>query len=269
MSVAAPGIRRVEVGYAAVVAVEPVRSMALRPLSAGRVEEARAALARAEANLRAARSRLDDRRLTAPFAGTLRLIDTDPGEYVDSTTVIGPLDDLSRVEVDFTLPERYFARVETGQTLRVTSAVYPDRAFEAEVSLRAPRIDDASRSFTVRAALDNPDRLLAGHVRRGRDPVRPIRGADAPRRRGNRRRRRHPCLHRRGRHRAAAADWPRRRSRRPDRGDRGSRARRADRGCRLGQSLGRGAGDAPAEALQSRCPVSSCTGRCWRQSCRS
>lgn len=127
-----------------------------------RLEEVRAAAARAAAELEAARAALEDRRLDAPFPGTLGIVDVDPGEYVDTSTAIAPLDDLSRVEVAFDLPEDSYARVAPGQTVRLTSAVYPDRTFTATVAVRAAEIDPASRSFAVRARLDNPGRRLVG-----------------------------------------------------------------------------------------------------------
>lgn len=127
-----------------------------------RLEEARAAAEQAEAELEAARAALEDRSLHAPFPGTLGIVTTDPGEYVDSATSIAALDDLSAVEVAFALPEKYYARVESGQTVRLTTAVYPDRRFAGTVTVRAAAIDPASRSFDVRARLENPARRLAG-----------------------------------------------------------------------------------------------------------
>ncbi len=127
-----------------------------------RLEEARAAAVRAEADLDAARAALEDRRLTAPFAGTLGIVTTDPGEYVDTSTPITSLDDLTSVEVQFAMPERYFARVSPGQTVNLSTAVYPERDFTGTVSVRAAAIDRASRSFDVRARLDNPQKRLAG-----------------------------------------------------------------------------------------------------------
>ena len=127
-----------------------------------RLEEARAAAARAEAELEQARAALADRRLTAPFAGTLGIVTADRGEYVDPSTSLAPLDDLSAVEVAFDLPEEYYARVEPGQTVNLATPVYPERAFTGTVSVRGATIDPASRSFEVRARLDNPGRRLAG-----------------------------------------------------------------------------------------------------------
>lgn len=44
----------------------------------------------------------------------------------------------------------------------LATPVYPDRAFTGTVSVRGATIAPASRSFEVRARLDNPGRRLAG-----------------------------------------------------------------------------------------------------------
>lgn len=72
------------------------------------------------------------------------------------------LSDLSSVEVTVSLPERYYDRVTSGQTLMVTTPAYPDETFEGRVVVRAPEIDRATRSFEIRAEIDNPDRRLVG-----------------------------------------------------------------------------------------------------------
>ncbi len=126
-----------------------------------RLEEARAALRRAEAAEKRARAELADRTLSAPFAGTLGLIDIDPGAYVERATVTR-LSDLSVMEADLTLPERYYDAVAPGQTVRVTTPAYPDATFTGRVTVRAPEIDDDTRSFGLRAEIDNADRRLAG-----------------------------------------------------------------------------------------------------------
>ena len=126
------------------------------------LEGARANLQRAEAAEMAARADLEDRAITAPFAGTLGVIDTEEGAYLDGATPVTRLSDLSSVEVSASLPERYFENVKPGQTLRVTTPAYPGETFEGRITVRAPEIDRDTRSFEIRAEIANPDRRLAG-----------------------------------------------------------------------------------------------------------
>lgn len=125
------------------------------------LEAARAEMQRAEAAVEQAGNDLDDRRIEAPFAGMTGLSDIDVGESIDTDTVITTLDDLTTVEVAFSVPERYFGGVATGQGVVVRGAAYAAEAFEGEVSAIASRISDASRSFAIRAEIPNPDGQLA------------------------------------------------------------------------------------------------------------
>ena len=58
------------------------------------------------------------------------------------------------------MPERFLSSVEAGQRVRATAAAYPDTTFEGEIRAIDPRIDPASRAFTVRATLPNADERL-------------------------------------------------------------------------------------------------------------
>ncbi len=127
-----------------------------------RLEQARGAFRRAEAGMMMAQADLDDRAITAPFAGILGVIDTEPGTFLNGSEAVTRLSDLSSVEVSITLPERYFERVTPGQTLEITTPAYPDRTFEGEVTVRSPEIDLGTRSFEIRAQIGNDDGRLIG-----------------------------------------------------------------------------------------------------------
>ncbi|MBU2358307.1 MAG: efflux RND transporter periplasmic adaptor subunit, partial [Alphaproteobacteria bacterium] len=142
---------------------ERVAELADRNTAAeAQLEEARAAFRRAEAAVGQAESDLADRAITAPFAGTLGLIDVEPGAVLDGTTPVTRLSDLSSVEVAATLPERYFDRVAVDQTVVVTTPAYPDETFQGRVTVRAPEIEMGTRSFSIRAEIANPGPRLVG-----------------------------------------------------------------------------------------------------------
>ncbi|QBX34936.1 efflux RND transporter periplasmic adaptor subunit [Paracoccus liaowanqingii] len=113
----------------------------------------------AQAELDAARIEVDDRRITAPFAGTVGLTDIETGRRLEPTDVITTLDDLSRIEIIFNLPESLFLQVETGQALQATGAG-SDRVFTGELSTVGTRIDPVARFFEVRGLFDNADGTL-------------------------------------------------------------------------------------------------------------
>ncbi len=114
----------------------------------------------ARARVEALRARLADRVITAPFAGRLGLRRVSPGSLVTPGTVITTLDDISRIKLDFSVPETFLAAVAVGQQIRARSAAFPDRSFEGTVRAVDSRVDPVTRTFVVRAELPNPDRLL-------------------------------------------------------------------------------------------------------------
>lgn len=124
------------------------------------LEDSIARLAEARAELDRARQHLNERSIRAPFAGIVGLAEIDRGARVATGTVITRLDDLSEVEVEFSLPENLFARVKVGQHLFATGIAFPDQDFEGQIDAVDSRIDPVSRSFRTRAIIPNPDGLL-------------------------------------------------------------------------------------------------------------
>lgn len=126
------------------------------------LEEARATLRRAEAAVMTAATATDDRAITAPFAGTLGVIEAEVGGLLEAGAPVTRLSDLTAVEVIVALPEQYYDRVAPGQSLELTTPAYPDEVFAGEVTLRGTEIDLGTRSFEIRAQIDNPDQRLIG-----------------------------------------------------------------------------------------------------------
>ncbi len=124
------------------------------------LEDSIARLAEARAQLDRARQRLAERSIRAPFSGIVGLTEIDSGARVAAGTLITRLDDLSEVEVEFSLPETLFAAVHRGQHLRASSVAFPGRSFAGRIDAVDSRIDPVSRSFRTRAIVPNPDGVL-------------------------------------------------------------------------------------------------------------
>ena len=120
----------------------------------------RAARDSARARVRQMRSDIGDRSVRAPFGGVLGTRQVSPGALILPSTVIATLDDISRVFVDFQVPEAALASVKPGNEVTGTSTAYPARTFEGEVSTIDARLDVATRAVNVRADFPNPDKLL-------------------------------------------------------------------------------------------------------------
>jgi membrane fusion protein (multidrug efflux system) len=114
----------------------------------------------AEARVRQMRADIGDRTVRAPFAGVLGLRQVSPGSLITPTTVIATLDDISRMYVDFQVPEAALGSVKVGNVVTATTAAYPGREFEGKVTTIDARIDPTTRAVTVRADFPNPDHSL-------------------------------------------------------------------------------------------------------------
>lgn len=106
------------------------------------------------------RSDIGDRSVRAPFSGVMGLRQVSPGSLITPTTAIATLDDISRVFVDFQVPEAALATVRNGSPVTGVSVAYPEREFQGLVTAVDTRIDAATRAVSVRADFPNPERLL-------------------------------------------------------------------------------------------------------------
>ncbi|MEL1265913.1 efflux RND transporter periplasmic adaptor subunit [Pseudoxanthomonas putridarboris] len=114
----------------------------------------------AAARVRQARADISDRSVRAPFAGVLGIRQVSPGSLITANSVIATLDDISRMYVDFQVPEAALASVGIGDAVTATSTAYPGQSFEGKVDTIDARIDTGTRAVTVRAVFPNPDRKL-------------------------------------------------------------------------------------------------------------
>lgn len=129
-------------------------------IARAQVDNQRAARDAAQARVAQIRAQLADRVVRAPFSGVLGLRQVSPGALVTPGTPIATLDDISRVYVDFPLPEAQLSRVGPGQRVDARAVAYPDQRFEGSVQTVDARIDPGTRAVQVRADLPNPQRLL-------------------------------------------------------------------------------------------------------------
>ena len=99
--------------------------------------------------------------IRAPFAGRVGVRQVSEGAFVSPATPLITLQDVSRIKVDFPLPERYSAEVKSGQKFTFTVAGN-GQVFEGAVTVLEPAIDAATRSLLVRGLCSVPKGLLPG-----------------------------------------------------------------------------------------------------------
>ena len=129
-------------------------------VSQSAVDQSAAALEVAEAQVALSKAQLARMRIVAPFDGMAGIRNVDQGDYVKDGADLVNIEDLSQVLVDFRLPERFVARVKTGQVVDVSLDALPGQRFAGRIDALDSVIDANGRSLLVRARLDNPGGVL-------------------------------------------------------------------------------------------------------------
>jgi membrane fusion protein (multidrug efflux system) len=129
-------------------------------IAAQRLETLEALSRQAEGRVRQAEARLQELRITAPFAGRVGLRQVSVGALIQPGTVVTTLDDIARVRVEFSVPEIYVARLRPGSTVLARSSAFGDRRFEGRVAVVDTRIDTTTRTVRVISEFDNPEEVL-------------------------------------------------------------------------------------------------------------
>ena len=105
-------------------------------------------------------ARLQDHTIRAPFNGVLGLRRISVGALVRPGDPITTIDDVTRIKLDFTVPETYLGVLRPGAPVKAVSRALAGQAFEGTVASIDTRVDPATRSVLVRAILPNPERAL-------------------------------------------------------------------------------------------------------------
>jgi membrane fusion protein, multidrug efflux system len=137
--------------------------LARQALSKSEYDRLSAELEKSTARVAQLSALLERKRILAPFAGTIGIRQVDVGDYVTSGTTVATLQDLSKLFVDFYLPEQHVPQLALGQQVLINVAAYPGEVFSAEITAISPKVEVSTRNLQVRALLDNPEaKLLPG-----------------------------------------------------------------------------------------------------------
>jgi len=144
-----------ELAYARVEELES-RNIA----AAAQLDERRAALQAAKAEVAVIGSRIADRIIRAPFSGVVGMRTISVGALIEPGDLITTLEDQSVIKVDFAVPATYLAALRPGLPVRATAASLDDLEFHGTVKSIDSHVDPVTRSIVARAVLPNPDGKL-------------------------------------------------------------------------------------------------------------
>lgn len=130
-----------------------------------------ATVAALEAQVELARKALRDAVVVSPIDGTVAERAINPGENLALNTKMFSVVDLSRVEVEATVPADDVARLKPGQVVRLRVEGFGERDFEGRIARINPVARAGTRAIPVYVSLDNADGALRGGMFAAGDAV--------------------------------------------------------------------------------------------------
>lgn len=124
------------------------------------LDQQRALADRARAEADTARAQITDRIVRAPFGGFASQRAISQGAIISAGTPIATISDISRIKLDFTVPETALATMRVGEAVVARAAAYPDTPFRGQISSIDPVIDPNTRAASIRAVMPNPGNRL-------------------------------------------------------------------------------------------------------------
>ncbi|HVO11794.1 MAG TPA: efflux RND transporter periplasmic adaptor subunit [Vicinamibacteria bacterium] len=131
------------------------------------VDDAKGRLEVARANLERNQTLLAYTHVRAPLSGVVTRRFVDPGAFVPAATSgsvtqspLVTIMDLHRVRIDVAVPEPEVPLVRTGLPLQVAMDELPGETFSGRVTRFAYALEDASRTMTAEAEVENPGARL-------------------------------------------------------------------------------------------------------------
>jgi len=116
----------------------------------------------AEADLVVARKALGDAVLVAPFAGIVSQRHAQPGERVALDAKVVSIVDLSRLQLEASVPPAAIGQVKVGQSMSFRVEGFGERDFAGRIERINPAATAGSRSISIYAVIDNREGLLRG-----------------------------------------------------------------------------------------------------------
>lgn len=113
----------------------------------------------AEAGLRVLKTQaanlLENTQLRSPISGVVTARYFDAGDMFGGGMPILTVMQIDRLKVKLNISEQYFPKVRSGMAAEITTDMYPGKVFEGKVSLIAPAIDPATRTFMIEVTVPN------------------------------------------------------------------------------------------------------------------
>lgn len=102
------------------------------------------------AELQLIQAQIEKTEIRAPFSGMIGLRSVSEGSFITNSTVIARLQNLDRLKIEFSIPQKYASMVQVGDQaeFRISGN---DVSYSASVYALEPKIDPSTRTLRIRA----------------------------------------------------------------------------------------------------------------------
>ncbi len=107
------------------------------------------------------KKQISDATVKAPISGRIVKKNIEPGEYVNVGASLGTVLDISRLKVQVLVNESDVYTLKEGNSVKLTTSVFPDRVFNGRISYIAPQGDE-QHNYPVEITIQNGNTLKAG-----------------------------------------------------------------------------------------------------------
>ena len=97
--------------------------------------------------------------IRAPFAGKIGVRNVSEGALVNPNMVLASLQDVSKIKIDFSVPERYAGDLHQGSGIFFTTD-YSTKVYKAVIEAVEPDVEKKTRTIFLRAICENRDGSL-------------------------------------------------------------------------------------------------------------
>ncbi|CAN5428044.1 efflux RND transporter periplasmic adaptor subunit [soil metagenome] len=119
-------------------------------------------LAKVQADMDGIRIDISKTVIRAPFSGFTGLRNISVGTYLTPATIVTTMQDISRIKIDFSIPEKYLGAFKKGDNI-IYTVDGSNEEFLGEVYASEPKVENNTRTLTLRAiSTNNGKKLLPG-----------------------------------------------------------------------------------------------------------
>ncbi|MEJ6078521.1 efflux RND transporter periplasmic adaptor subunit [Vibrio sp. 1-Bac 57] len=129
-------------------------------VSQGQVDDAEAEFLALQGEIESYQATISLRTVRAPFSGIAGLRNVFLGQYLASGTDIVRLENISRMQMRFTIAQNDLNKVHIGQAMNVFVDARPDTSFTGVISAIEPAVNYQSGVIQIQASIPNDEQIL-------------------------------------------------------------------------------------------------------------